>query len=236
MGFATGTIPVSRVAVLLKQASRYLEYGKTADADILLSRLLRSHPGNHNTLSLLGVLRYKQKRFEEAAALFARSLEVYPKQPSVRLNLGLVLREQGMEAEAIVALRAAIKLKPDLVEAYFVLGNLLHKTGKLDEAEHSFRKQLQLSPGHVPAKLSLSAVLIHTKRPSESVTVLRSAMTETSDLRLIASLEENLGIAFTKQYQLEEAANCYKRARAANPNLTYLDHRCAINRGSKVYH
>lgn len=151
-----------------------------------------------------------------------------PQTTPARLQQGRALAEAGRLAEAEAAFRTALAVQADSLEAWFELGAVLHRTGQYSGAEQCFRQVLALQPAHAPAKLMLGAVLADAGRPREAEAPLRQGLNQTTDPRLKAALNTNLGIALRGQRKDAEALAAFEAAHRLAPAMPGLDLHRAI--------
>src|ERR1700729_3211126 len=97
---------------LLEEALQKYQSGDLNAAEAILVPM-RDHP---TALHLLGVLRVRQGRLQEAVELLARSVALQPHEAQSQFNFGKVLMGLGRQAEATEALRAASRLDPALID------------------------------------------------------------------------------------------------------------------------
>jgi predicted Zn-dependent protease len=158
----------------LALASQLLQKGDIAGAERVLTPLFGGiQPPVPQALDLLGSIRMRHGRAQDACDLFARARQSDPREALYVLHLAQAQAASGGQTEAIAAYRAAIKLKPDLAAAYLELGVLQQRAGQLEEAENTYRKLLREIPGNDQAKLMLAVVLMEAARPAEAEAVLR---------------------------------------------------------------
>ena len=70
---------------------------------------------------LLGLLRYRQDRLDEALDALSLSAKYNPTNPATENFLGCVLADKGLRPAAETALRKALQSDPDYAEAHFNL-------------------------------------------------------------------------------------------------------------------
>ena len=206
----------------MPRASQHVQQGEFPQAEALLAPFLTAAP-DANVLHLMGMIRIRLQRLEEAVEFLSRAHAADPRQHKIALNLGKTLAGLGRRDEAITAFRAAVALRPDLIEAYSELGRSLHEAGQFEDAEEAYRVMLHLSPGHGPAKLSLGAALMDGGRPDQAELPLRQGLTENHEPGLKSALHCNLALALRKQNKQAEALKHYDRAQAHDPVQPYLD-------------
>src|SRR5882762_6594788 len=86
-GFAQ--TPVSKYS-LLKNAAESISAGNLPKAEVELQTVLNADPSDFQALNLLGVVRARQQRTEEAEKLFQQSIKQKPLFAGARVNLGFL--------------------------------------------------------------------------------------------------------------------------------------------------
>lgn len=96
----------------LNRAEALVQAQNLAGAESELATLLKEHPQNAEALNLLGVVRARQSRADEAEALFKQSIAAAPRRAGTRINLGLLYVARSQLEEAAVEFEEALKLAP----------------------------------------------------------------------------------------------------------------------------
>ena len=120
----------------------------SAEAEIILEKVVAILPEKPGAWSRMGVNFAKANKSTEAEAAFERAIKLDPKDATAYSNLGTLLSDNPeRSAEAEAAYRKAIELDPKLAQAYYNLGNLLRKDPERSaEAEAAYRKVIELDP------------------------------------------------------------------------------------------
>jgi len=101
------------VSTLANLATIQLEMGHLDDAEKNLKAALAVVPDDAFSLSILGNLKFRQAKYDEALDALSRAAKADPKKPESQNFLGLTLSEKGMRSAAEAAFRKAVILKPD---------------------------------------------------------------------------------------------------------------------------
>jgi len=109
---ASEMIPDS-VGVWLGMARAQLQLNNLRRADLALRRCLAIDPNNSQAYLLLGYLRLRQSRFDEAHEAFARASRLYPADTVALCMVGLTLDKLGRGQEAAAYYQQALRIKPD---------------------------------------------------------------------------------------------------------------------------
>ncbi len=108
----------NNVTTLGNLASAQLELGKLAEAEKNAERALALDPDDYFSLYVLGRIRFRQDRLDEAFDVLSRSARANPNFSDTQNYLGIVLSEKGQRIPAEAALRKSIQLQPDNAVAH----------------------------------------------------------------------------------------------------------------------
>ena len=103
------------------------------DAEARLTTILNAKPNHPIALNLMGTIRAKQGRMNEAEGLFLRAIRSDNQYVGARMNLAYVYLIQRFPEKAIGQLSEIIKLEPENSEAIEKLADLLLSQKRLDE-------------------------------------------------------------------------------------------------------
>lgn len=112
----------------------------------------------------------------QAAAAYRGALKLDPTHDGARVNLADLLRALGNEAEAEQVLRVGIKLSPRAAALHHALGLSLVRQKRYAEALKSFAQAVEFGPGNPRFAYVYAVALNNAGRPTEAVTLLRSAL------------------------------------------------------------
>jgi tetratricopeptide (TPR) repeat protein len=101
------------VGVWLGMARAHLQLSSMVRADIALRHCLTIDPKNSEAYLLLGYLRLRQSKFDEAHDAFARASSLDPTDPVALCMVGLTLDKLGHTQEAATYYQQALKINPD---------------------------------------------------------------------------------------------------------------------------
>jgi len=152
---------------LANLAATQMEQNRDDAAETNLKKALQTAPDDAFSLSLLGRLKVKQKKFDEAFEVLSRSAKLDPKSFETQNYLGIVLSEKGLRGPAEAAFRKAIQLAPGYAVAHFNLA-VAYATEDppfLELARLHYRKAL--NGGH-PKSEELEKLLLGAKPVAKS--------------------------------------------------------------------
>ena len=103
----------NNVHILGNLAATQLELGHLADVEKNIQRALAIEPDDAFCLTLLGMTKFREEKFDEALDLLSRSAKIDPQNPETQNYLGITLSQKGQRVAAEAALRKAIKVQPN---------------------------------------------------------------------------------------------------------------------------
>lgn len=127
----------------LEKIATLIQENKTVAAEQQLAVFLRSNPDQPVALNLLGTIRAKQGRLNEAETLFTRAVTKEPRYSGARTNLAYLYLQKRDPAKAVVQLKEVVNLEPGNAQALVVLGDAYLANGSLAEAEEQYLAALQ---------------------------------------------------------------------------------------------
>lgn len=216
---------------LLAEAQSRANAGDMAGAEKLLRQVPRTSSAAVDAARLLGIFKFSQGNFVEAAQLFLRVL----KSPSVisadHVNHGLALAKLGQSGKAEAAYRQALQLEPQSSEAWFNLGNLFRAEDAQAEAIAAYEEAIACAPQDYRAHFNLG--LAHAKRDTPLAAIACFERTlELSSGHIDAHNE--LGLAQAALGDQEAAEQRYRRVLSTDPDhipaLTNLGNALAARR------
>lgn len=139
----------------LHEAYAHFEAGRLQDADVSLQFVLVDKPDNAEAWHLLGIIRFKEGRTDEACELLKRAADLPGASPEMHNNLGAVLNTAARLEPAIAAFERALAMRPDYPDALNNLGVAYRDARRFDAAVASFRRAIELKPDFAQAKSNL---------------------------------------------------------------------------------
>lgn len=127
-------------------AMKYLQTGRTADAQTELDEALRLNPRDAEVQSNLGMLLQAQGRIPEAMEHLRTAVQLKPKDDAVHFNLGSGLLAAGQPDAAMREFQAAIALNPENADAHFNLAMILGPRKQLGEAIAHLQRVVDINP------------------------------------------------------------------------------------------
>jgi tetratricopeptide (TPR) repeat protein len=113
----------------LHDAIRLVSEGKAAEAEIVLKRVLESHPENADALWLLGRALAQQGQLKESIDAFSKAAQLEPDRAVFHESLGTMLIQKGNVLEGKEALRRAHELDSEALRpSEYAFGKLIEKS------------------------------------------------------------------------------------------------------------
>jgi tetratricopeptide (TPR) repeat protein len=132
-------------------AARLLQQGRLAEAAPLYQALLKSDPRNFGYLRDLGLIRFREGKFDESVLLLGRAVALSPKSAALQSNLGAALAGLGRFREAIRHYEKALALDPGYTQAQANIGSARLSLQDPLSAIVAFEKAVEAKPDFVAA-------------------------------------------------------------------------------------
>ena len=142
---ARSNLSNSRTGADLAQATRLMAAGKTARAERILRKLLKSDPANAEALHLAGVARHRAGKPAQAVDLVEKAIRAAPRDARFHRTLGDILHTGGRHEEAAACYRAVTALDPGDAATHAALAEALMQLERIDEALDSYQAALRLA-------------------------------------------------------------------------------------------
>lgn len=187
--------------------------GRLDQAEALYRQVLAQAPDHVDAWHLLGMVRYGQQRFTEAAEMISRALRSH--RDAVLLgNLANVYKETGAFDQALRLYDEAIALKPDNPFNHYNLGLTQLAAGRPEAALSSLEQARRLKPDFVDASLSLGNAAKALNRLEAAAQAYREAIRYRPDH---ADAHANLGAIQVLLGQQAAAVASLQTALRLNP-------------------
>jgi Flp pilus assembly protein TadD len=108
----------TNVSVFANLAVIQIELGHVEPADTNIKQALALSPDDPFSAFVLGNLRFRQGKYDEALDALSKAAKLDPANAEVQNYLGLTLSEKGQRAAAESALRKAVELAPNYASAH----------------------------------------------------------------------------------------------------------------------
>jgi Tfp pilus assembly protein PilF len=117
----------------LERAASLIAGDRLAEAEQQLNQVLKVAPQEPTALNLLGAIRAKQGKLDEAESLFARAVRSDSQLVGAHMNLAYLYLLKREPEKSIASLKEVLRLEPANADALYRLAWLLHSQGRYDE-------------------------------------------------------------------------------------------------------
>jgi protein O-mannosyl-transferase len=174
----------------------------------------RMAPRNERALGTLGMLHFKDERYEEAEKEMLKAFDVEPRNHLTHAILGRLRLKQHRYQEARQYLEFAIRAQPDFREALTAMGTLILEQGDPTKALSFCDRALKINPNHALTNYIRGLALGELGRIDESVVAYEKALLEDPEM---SDAHNNLGEIAMSQMKLPEAEKYFRRALELEP-------------------
>jgi len=129
-----------------------MEQGKLDEAEKHLTAAVAQNPDDAYNLSMLGYLKYRQEKYDDALNVLSRAAKLDPQNPEIQNYLGVTLSHKGLRVQAETALRKAVQIAPNYAAAHNNLAVIyINQTPPLVQlARWHYQKALAAGQPHNP--------------------------------------------------------------------------------------
>ena len=117
----------------LERAASLIAGERLAEAEQLLTQVLKVAPQEATALNLLGALRAKQGKLDEAESLFTRAVRSNPQLAGAHMNLAYLYLLRREPEKSAASLGEVLRIEPANADAAYRLAWLLHSQGRFEE-------------------------------------------------------------------------------------------------------
>jgi predicted Zn-dependent protease len=142
--------------VRVRHAAALYASGRLADADAELERARHAAPTPPGIDYWTGLVRFAQRRMDEATALLERELARDPQCAGCLAALAHAAYLAGDDGRCESLLARAAAIDPENLEANLVHGMLYNRTGRADRAIEFLTRVVERAPGHANAQYQLA--------------------------------------------------------------------------------
>jgi len=115
-------------------------------AETILTQLVQDHPGDHEAWNQLGLLAFRDERWNEAERCFRKAVRLVPTHLVYRRNLALALAEQNQLIAAREIIEQLVEADPSNVRYHIDLARLLWMLDQPREAREELAEARKLAP------------------------------------------------------------------------------------------
>jgi predicted O-linked N-acetylglucosamine transferase (SPINDLY family) len=202
----------------LAQAIAFHRQGHVDAAESIYQRILMVEPHNATARHLLSLIRYQQKRHEEALVLIQPVAAAHPTDAEAQANLGNIFKELGRTDEALASYDRALAMRPGHPDILNNRGLVLADLKRFDGAVGSYDAALRGNPQHAEAWFNRGLALWHMHRLGGALESYDRALTLAPNY---AHAWNNRGNVLRELHRPQEALQSHEHALAADPQNTY---------------
>ncbi|MET0026482.1 MAG: tetratricopeptide repeat protein [Candidatus Thiodiazotropha sp.] len=196
-------------------AEKKLSQGKPADAQKILSRILKKEPDNRKAAILMGESLLLLERVDEALPYLMQAVANGQGEPCWFVPCGLALEKKGQYVDAEKSYQLAERSGCTEPRMYYLIGNFhTNITRNYAKAEVYYAHLITLNPDAWVAYLALSRLYILQERYEESIQALDHCLQNGYES---VELYINLAHALAHQGRQQEALDCNRKALQIEP-------------------
>lgn len=199
---------------LLAQARIQSDFGRKAEATVLLLRALALDPNNGTLLCHLAVAYYHAEQWDNMLARAEKAVAASPSEEWPHRLHSIALLHLDRLEESLTAAYEAARYAPDSPVVLTHLATTLLRCGDYKEAEAVGLRVTQIAPEYVQAREALTSIYTSTSRWPDVEKHARIGLQINAER---ATLHRKLGNALTRQGQNAEAVQAYASALQINP-------------------
>ena len=167
-----------------------------------------------NSHYLLGNIREKQGRNEEALFHYDEALKIFPQTPELRYRKALILREEGDISASIIEIKKTLDFEP--APASYLLGLLHLENGEIDAARRFLEDSIDSNVQVASSLYCLGRISAREGELDDAIAYYRRALENDPQH---ARSHIALGNIFYEQENLAEAEKHFSRLSSLQPNL-----------------
>jgi len=172
--------------------------------------------GGINALFQQAVIRFQQRRLEEAETYARRVLNIDPDYPDANFLLGKIAIQRGHFDLAGKLIARAIKSNPREAKYYLSHGNSLRMAGRSEEALVAFKQAIEIDQSLVMAHHGLGGIFCEQGELEQALECYRNAIALKPDFAIAHHI---IGGILQRQNKLERALACYHKAISLKPDF-----------------
>jgi tetratricopeptide (TPR) repeat protein len=208
---------------LYNQAVKMYRHGNLAGAERLCLEILSAASADPGAMHMLGALRARQGRFDEALAGFDKMLAAQPESFEANFGRANALYRLNRFDAALTAYDNALTIRPRHASALNNRGNTRLALGHFEAALADYDAAIALKPNGAEAHYNRGNVLVEMKRDNDAVAAYARALAIQPDH--VSALNNNANV-LRRLKRFDEALENYGRALLVAPdNVTALGNR-----------
>ncbi|WP_262695468.1 ATPase inhibitor subunit zeta [Kordiimonas aquimaris] len=179
------------VSILSHKANMLMASGDFTAAEQTAKQILSVQPGHPAGASIVGAVRHRQERYEEAIASYTQALEANPSYQSALKNRALTYITIRDFEKALADIEIVIKSASNDAQLIAMHGRALLETGDAELASEQLQRAVTLMPNVAIVAADYAEALAETGYYSSALTQARRARTlAPNNNEFVAYLEE----------------------------------------------
>ncbi|MBX7199152.1 MAG: tetratricopeptide repeat protein [Rhodospirillaceae bacterium] len=212
---------LNTLQALATQAITAHQRGDMAAAEAASQQIFKLDPVSQVARNILGLVRSRQGRHDEAIGFLAAAVKADPRSPTNLANHGLVLQAAGRFAAALTSYDSFLKLVPDHPQILVNRANTLRGLGRFDDAIATYDRAIAKEPNYAEGHYNRALALSEMRRLDESLAGYDRAIAVRPDF---AAAFTNRGNVLRELGRPDDAMTSYAKALEidpGNPNTFY---------------
>jgi len=210
--------------------------GRLVDAASCFKRVLKANPAHVHANHLLGLVRARQGRWDEALTLIETSVRLAPSDLDLVMNYACALQTAGRSSEALNCLDRVLARQPRNAVAWLNKGAAENDLKRYEACLASCDTAISIEPQLFEAWNNRGNALLRLRRPEDALACFDRTLATQSDL---AEAWNNRGNALVELKRFAEALTSYDKALSSKPMYAEaLTHRgnvlIALNRAAEA--
>jgi tetratricopeptide (TPR) repeat protein len=165
----------------LERAAALISSNRIEEAEQQLNSVLKAQPNDALAVNLLGTIRAKQGRLDEAETLFSRAIRIDNQLVGAHMNLAYLYLLKRVPEKTALELKEVIRLDPNNMDASHKLAWLLLSLGRFDECISFIEKTKQSHTLTVSLRVMLGDAYSKKGEPDKAEASYLSAINDQND-------------------------------------------------------
>jgi tetratricopeptide (TPR) repeat protein len=208
----------------LNTAFKHHQQDKLSEAETIYNELLQEDPDNANILNLLGLVFYRQKKYDRAVEYIKRALAIAP-DAYFYLNLGNIYYDMGEIDNAISEYNKSLELEKNNIKVLFSLAECYKRKNNFESAIIQYNNALNLRPNDIEICMNIVVLYLDIKKKEEALEILETIIKNNPEE---VEVLLNLGLYYVEEDMPDKALEVYNRILQMKPGSykAYLNLAC----------
>jgi len=160
----------------LREAIALHQQGRTTEAELRYSEILKQFPDQPDALHFLGVLESQRGHHDKALQLIDRSLALHSRNPAMHYNRANLLRDMGHLDEAVRGYDSALALNARHTGALINRADVLRVLERYSESVESCERALAIDSNNTAAHYGRGMALTQLNRFNDAISAFDRAI------------------------------------------------------------